>query len=356
MKVEELSQEEGVQLLQMLVPGLDMTEKAQQLVQAVAGLPLALELLGNYVRKQAYSGRTRRIIAALERIERLDERLSIQEPQAPTKQHPSLNADLPLSLRAVIAISEHQLPEQLQRAFYALETIPAKPNTFSEEMACAVMNCTVEQFHLVRDSGLLELSSQGRYTIQQTVHDYAWQRLHEVGGLEKAYCRLLAYLMEFGEMYQKEYELLQQECVTTLACLEQIVGVGKGKEFAELFLMYVPFLMSTAHYEITRQLALRAEAIGWEYKAPVLVVRALFYQGQVLQKLAHLAQAEECFRGALELAQQMNNEEYICSALTDLGWIESKRGLYEQAERHLLDGLYMASKYKKRYLCFIFKI
>src|SRR6266700_2193324 len=68
-EVQELSTDESMTLLRLLAPGVVEREvqKAQTLVQAVGGLPLALTLMGNYLRKQAYSGQSRRITAALER-------------------------------------------------------------------------------------------------------------------------------------------------------------------------------------------------------------------------------------------------------------------------------------------------
>src|SRR6266700_5208957 len=160
-EVQELSTDESMTLLRLLAPGVVEREvqKAQTLVQAVGGLPLALTLMGNYLRKQAYSGQSRRITAALERLGKVEERLQISEPRGPVETHPSLPGEAHLSLHSVIAVTDQLLPEQAQQALYALAVFPPKPNSFSEEAALVVIGCDVENLDLLIDSGLIEYTS-----------------------------------------------------------------------------------------------------------------------------------------------------------------------------------------------------
>src|SRR5205085_2407592 len=113
-EVQELSTDESMTLLRLLAPGVVEREvqKAQTLVQAVGGLPLALTLMGNYLRKQAYSGQARRVHAALKRLSDAGERLQLSEPHGPVESHPSLSTDTSLSLQSVIAVTDQQLSEQ----------------------------------------------------------------------------------------------------------------------------------------------------------------------------------------------------------------------------------------------------
>ena len=103
------------------------TQRAQELVQAVGGLPLALTLLGNYLRKQAYSGPTRRITAAMECLSNVEVRLQISEPHVLVESHPSLLIETSLSLQSVIAATDQLLPVPAQLALYALSVFPHKP-------------------------------------------------------------------------------------------------------------------------------------------------------------------------------------------------------------------------------------
>lgn len=172
MKVEELSLKDGVALLHYLAPLVVMREepKIEELAQTVGGLPLALTLMGNYLRKQGYSGQHRRIQEALERLSRVEGRLHLSEMRAPVDYYPSL-AENTLSLYAMIAIATHYLEEKTRRALHLLAAI--FPNTFTEEEALATA-VSVEALDVLIDVGLLQWNSEGRYyTLHQTIADYA---------------------------------------------------------------------------------------------------------------------------------------------------------------------------------------
>ncbi|HLI70398.1 MAG TPA: NB-ARC domain-containing protein, partial [Ktedonobacteraceae bacterium] len=163
--IKELNNEEGMVLLRMLAPQVVETEtqRARELVMAVGGLPLALNLIGNYLRMQSYTGQPRRISAALRRLSDAGERLNISEPRGPVERHPSLPSDTPISLRTVIAVTDQQLDSETSAALHALSVFPARPNSFSEEAALVVADCSVDTLDLLIDTGLLESSGRDRY-------------------------------------------------------------------------------------------------------------------------------------------------------------------------------------------------
>ncbi|MEO6892525.1 MAG: NB-ARC domain-containing protein, partial [Ktedonobacteraceae bacterium] len=173
--LQELGEAESMTLLRLLAPGVVEREpqQAQDLVHAVGGLPLALTLMGNYLRKQAYTGQARRIHTALERLSSAEERLRISEPHGPVESHPSLTSETPLSLQSVFAVTDQLLSEEARAALYALSAFPPKPNSFSEEAALVIAACSVETLDALSDSGLLESSISDRYTLHQTIADYA---------------------------------------------------------------------------------------------------------------------------------------------------------------------------------------
>ena len=143
--IQELNEIESMELLRRLAPGVVDREaqKAADLVNAVGGLPLALTLMGNYLRKEAYSGKPSRISAALERLTIAEERLHIKEPHGPVERHTSLSSDTPLSLQSVFTVTDQQLEKSARVALYALSVFPPKPNSFSEEAALAVVGESV---------------------------------------------------------------------------------------------------------------------------------------------------------------------------------------------------------------------
>src|SRR5579884_3006822 len=165
--LRELNDTHSIELLRSLAPQVVEQEdqKTQQLVQAVGGLPLALTLMGNYLRKQGYTGLNRRITAALERLHDARERLVISEPVSPGATYPSLAAGAPLSLQSIIAVTDQQLDDAARQALYTLAIFPPKPASFSEAAALAVTKCPIEILDLLVDTGLLESSNAERYTL-----------------------------------------------------------------------------------------------------------------------------------------------------------------------------------------------
>jgi transcriptional regulator with XRE-family HTH domain len=149
--IQELSEHDGVRLLAQLAPRSVTSNPpaAHALVRSVGGLPLALTIIGKHLRAQSLSGQPRRIQAAMERPRTAGERLRLSEPQAVLERSPNLPKGVPVSLQAVIGISEQQLDDQAKQTLYALGVFPAKPNSFSEEAALAVCQVPVETLDML---------------------------------------------------------------------------------------------------------------------------------------------------------------------------------------------------------------
>ena len=87
-------------------------------------------------------------------------------------------------------MTDQQLDEQARTALYALSVFPSKPNSFSEEAALAIANCAAPILDALFDAGLLESSVSGRYTLHQTIADYARLHLQDATAYERLH-RLL---------------------------------------------------------------------------------------------------------------------------------------------------------------------
>ncbi len=216
--VHELSEEEGVMFIAQLAPEAFTQEpdRVRALVQSVGGLPLALTLLGRYLRTQTHSGQPRRLRTALDRLRNVDERLRLVQPWGPGEIFPGLPAETPLSLEAVISVSDQYLNEEARYALRALSVFPHKPNTFSEEAALAICARSPEALDALTDSGLLEIDGLARYTLHQTIADYA--RLHlEDKAVEE---RMVQYFINYIEAHEQDYGALELEANNVLAALE----------------------------------------------------------------------------------------------------------------------------------------
>ena len=189
MVVHELSVAEGLLLLERLAPGVVHAEavEANVLVQAVGGLPLALNTPGKYLRKAAHSGQPRRLRTALERLRQARNGWSWRNHSRRWSAHPSLPRGASISLQAAIGISDDALDAMSRRALQALAVFPPKPNTFLEAAALEVTTTSAETLDTLTDYGLLESSGVGRYTLHQTIADYAHVRSTDQTGFSSAW-------------------------------------------------------------------------------------------------------------------------------------------------------------------------
>lgn len=175
LRVPELATEEGLQLLARFVPTLVAQESAalRELIRAVGGLPLALRLLGTHLRTHLYSGQPRRWRSAIERLKQPVARLQLTMPRAPLERQMGLPANAPISLHNEIELSYQRLTPATRLALGKLASIATRAGSFSEEAALALSGVTLEALDNLLDAGLLASTGLGRYTLHQTIADFA---------------------------------------------------------------------------------------------------------------------------------------------------------------------------------------
>jgi tetratricopeptide (TPR) repeat protein/DNA-binding XRE family transcriptional regulator len=341
--IQELDEHHSIELLRKLAPGVVEAEahKAADLVQAVGGLPLALKLMGNYLRKEAHSGKARRIGAALERLTSAEERLRISEPQGPMERHTTLAEHTSLSLQSVFAVTDQRLKEPERTALYALSVFPPKPNSFSEEAALAVADCTVEILDALTDAGLLESADSERYTLHQTIADYAHLHLKED---TIVYERLITYVIGYVEVHHKDYELLGLEFPIILAALTVAQTREKLAELVHGVNTFAPFLIVRGLYELADQQLQHAFEAARTLEDAYGMTSSLLHLGEVAQKQGNYNRAEALYHEGLEIARKIQDAERISALLTNLGWVSSKRGEFALAEDYLQEGLILAKQ------------
>ena len=342
----ELNEAEGMNLLQYLAPDVVQQEeqRAGQLVKAVGGLPLALTLMGKYLHVQSHSKQPRRIRATLAQLnENVEQRMNLTEARGPNQKHTSLPTENNLSLQAIIAVTDKLLPEPTRDALYALSVFPAKPDSFSEEAALAIMHTSVEDLDMLSDMGLLETSAAGRYTLHQTIADYARTQLktHDENG---AYDRYLAYTLTYIATHRKDYEQLEQEMNVILAALDAAFTWHKTNSLIRGVCAFAPYLLMRGFYDIANGHLQRALTAAREQDDRYGIASTLLYLGEIAQKQGDYALAEARFQEGLALARSIDNVERISTLLNDLGWVTWKQGNYTLAETHLQEGLELARR------------
>jgi transcriptional regulator with XRE-family HTH domain len=171
--LRELDQKESLQLLGTLAPdALDLLpEHIHQLVQKAAGLPLSLTLIGHYLRLHSYSRQPRRLLAAINALQRSRFRLTLSRLPSPLEVVPC-SATPAISLEGTIHMSIQRLSTQAYSALAEFSIMGARPNSFSEEEAQMVCKQSVEVLDELSDAGLLEIEGAGRYSLHQSIIDY----------------------------------------------------------------------------------------------------------------------------------------------------------------------------------------
>jgi tetratricopeptide (TPR) repeat protein/transcriptional regulator with XRE-family HTH domain len=338
--LHELEENEGLTLLRMLAPAVvDHEErKAHELVLAVGGLPLALTLMGNYLRMHSYSGQTRRIDAALARLSNAQERLHIEEQRGPNERHSSLQAGAVLSLQSVFAVTDQQLTTHARTALYSLSVFPPKPNSFSEEAALTIADCAIDILDALYDAGLLESSVSGRYTMHQTIADYARLHLQDMTVQE----RFIAYFTDLTAGHQKDYELLEQESNLILAALESAYDRRKWEPLVHCACAFAPFLLVRGMYAVAEQHLRKTYDAAMVLGDSHGIITSLLYLGETAQNQGNYSRAETYWQEGLALALEMGDSATISALLNDLGWVMWKRGEYAEAESNLQEGLKIA--------------
>jgi tetratricopeptide (TPR) repeat protein/transcriptional regulator with XRE-family HTH domain len=342
--VQELDLRESLELLERFVPGLLAREPQvlREVARAVGGLPLALTLIGRYLRVQAHSGQPRRIRAALERLRNAEDRLRLAEPSASLERPASVRAGGCISLEAVIETSDQWLGEEERQAFYALSVLPAKPDGFSEEAALAVAATGTAVLDTLTDAGLLEGQSAGRYTVHQTLADYARTKLRGHLGLVRK--RLVAFVAGYVEHHASDDALLEQEFSTLLAGLEAASLEHCSRELVESVQHVTPFLLRRGLYPLATELLERSQEVARALGDREALRRCLTILGESRGNQGDYGQAEALFREALDLARQGEDRGHTCILLSNLGGIAFERGEYALAQQYAAESLEVAER------------
>jgi tetratricopeptide (TPR) repeat protein/transcriptional regulator with XRE-family HTH domain len=369
--IHELSETEGLALLARFVPQLvqQEIEEARALVREVSGLPLALTLMGRYLSAHFLPGQPHRIRRALAQLHQATQRLHIGSSASSSSTH---HLDMPLSLYAAIAISAQRLSPPAQRALCALSVFPAKPASFTEEAALAVVGIMpstdpvpsinsapiLESVGIVRDcgpvsgvwpepielldelwdAGLLESNGPGRYCLHQTIVNYAQMQ----GENSAAQQRLVRYIVTYIKEHEQNYDMLEREANVLWAATEIAERLKMYSDLVQGVVALVPFMHVRGLYsraDLLLQQALRATLQLADQLARTIV---LYHLADFADLRGDYSHVEIYAQQGLELAKRLSQQDLESGFLYLLGCMWRKRGDYVQAKRLLEEGLSLA--------------
>jgi tetratricopeptide (TPR) repeat protein len=315
--VRELDLSQGFSLLEQLAPRAVALEpaEARKLVQSVGGLPLALILMGGYLRKQSYSAQPRRLREALRQLQAVETRLQLTHPQAPLEAQPTLSVNTPLSLQATIGFNDAALDECAHRALLDLSLFAPKPNSFSEAAALVVMAAPAAVIDTLVDHGLVECLAPDRYTLHQTIADYAGLQ----GAGPAAAERLVSYFVQYVETNTDRHSGLEPELTNILVALE----MAFTRNMPDLLIRGVnalhPFLETRGLYQTDEWQLRRTYVVAQAVNDQVGLALTLYSLGDLHVKLGQFKEAQIYFEQSIALARSAQARRLEAKALFDLG-------------------------------------
>ncbi len=380
--VPELDGEQSYRLLTQLAPQLAQSppKTVQQVLQYTGGLPLALTVLGSYLRMQSIGGQRRRIETALAQLSDASLRLSLLSPQRTAMQRLLQPEAMPESLATIVGISEQHLLPAVRQALRALSLLPAKPESFSEEAALAVGGHGLDILDELLDAGLVEGAGEGRYSMHQVIADYARlyqqdeapvQRLiqyarqvclafnvkqvQSIQEVEREYPLVLSAL-QLAIARQQHTEVIQ--IILALAPLWRIQGwyeqadrllqaalagtTTQAAEYAQLLALRAWFAIQREAWEQAEQDALHCLELRVSAAQPEVRATCLLTLGRVAHRKSLNIQARTYYEQGLQLARSSTNHESTCLLLHSLGVFVMQQGDYHQAEVLFQEALELA--------------
>ncbi len=249
--VEELSPSEGMDLLALIAPRAveAAPQQTEELIQMVGGLPLALILMGSYLRKEGHSEQPRRLHDALSHLHTAEARSHLAQPRSPLEASPTFQPGASLSLQDTIDLSLTVLDPAVAQALFDLSHFAPKPNTFSEAAALAVTGSTVDVLDALVDHGLLQCITPNRYTLHPTIADYAALRGAEAEALE----RFVRFFTLYAEEHEAEHDLLEGELTNLLCALDNAQAASLDHWLARGVRALRPFLETRELYQVAEQ-------------------------------------------------------------------------------------------------------
>ncbi len=339
--VPELDAEESRTLLTMLAPTLldHPASIVQPLLQYAGGLPLALTLLGHYLRSRTIGGQRRRMEAALAQLVDTGLRLRLVAPLGAALRPPPQPISASWSLESIIGISDHYLSPAAQQALRALSVLPAKPDRFSEAAALAVSGQSVELLDQLLDAGLLEGVGEGWYHLHQAISDYARLQRTEIAPLQ----HLIQYARQMcASTSTPDVQDLDAEYPVVLAALQAATTLQQSQDFIEIVLSLLPFWRTRGFYDQADRLLQKALEIVSASGDDAMQTRLLAERSQFAVVHENWEAAQQYAQAGLELASVAEQQEARALCLQTLGTVARQNGNLTQAREHYEEGLALA--------------
>lgn len=364
--VPVLSEDRAFQLLTALAPQTCAAdpEAARDLVRAVGGLPLAIELLGGYLAATRQSAFRKSRKKALVEMKDRKRRLELASRRLGT-----VPGSPQVKLQETIELSLTDLPQLAVQAFYALGAFAPKPEQFSLEAAKAVTEADEETLALLIARNLLEAvdadadADEEWLALHQTLWDVADARMDKATVVRhrEHYLALVNKDREdwqtieaiYGQIKWAWQQLPDDEIVLDFLWALRIYQERRGLWRDKLSWAEQGLVIAKATGNDSDAAALLVN-LGWAYSALSDKQQALNYYEQALphfqlvsdhaseatilnnigrtySALGDIQQALNYYQQALPLSQQANDPEGVGTIFNNIGTVYDTLGNKQQA-------------------------
>ncbi len=343
--IPDLDIEDGVQLIRAIARHAveDDLEAAYDLVQLVGGRPLALVLLGSYLTTTSTPTKVQ-IRSAIQKVKDAKIRLErITTPVEPLGTVPSLSPGTPITLMAVIAVSDEALQPHAQAALRALAFLPPKPNTFGYDAALSITATTEQILESLLRSSLLETSGPARMTMHRTVADYARINASKEH-ITFACSRMVEFFIAYVEQYKTNYRKLDPE----LNNLRTAMTNAETNSMEALFIhganASAPYLNARGLYEVSETWLQTAEQMALAHGEQRRLNETRINLGRAKERLGKLDQALQVWDNVLNLARILEDNQNVIRALLYAGGVLRSLGELTTAIAYLDECLTLSYK------------
>ncbi len=357
--IDSFAESESVTLLAAISDDSAPADQLALLSHKVGGLPLALSLIGRYLRRTGAGG-----VELL--LESAETRLQLNRPRSPLRQTSDLPFGTPQSLYTSIELSAALLPHAARQALTNLTLLPPQPNVFSYALGIALASGESASFDALAEMGLVMAAGDAQWTLHQTIHDYASQ----TGSSGAAVNQLVDYFAEW--VISADDAALESAFPNIVATLHHAVQHAKIAPFFTIIRAVSNFAVTrgrqhtlVAPLEAAHRLqperaaywlgkfALEAGALTdavtwltqavqdihsqWAGDAAYAMSQAQFQLGQIESAIAWGMQALDRYRHDEEAHEIVNATTHLCL-------IMGQQGRYAEAETLLKQAVTLAQE------------
>ena len=338
--LHELTLEESIAVLESFVPGLMelSPEDTRAVAKVSGGLPLSLTLMGRYLRSQSFNHQPGRIQRALTLLRKTTERLHLELPMPPATAAAGQRQASLLSLQEVYDMSVQQLTAPVRQALRALSVFPAKPSSFSEEAALAVVAGEPASLDALADVGLIETVSPGRYAMQRSIWDYARHTTTDA----LPHVRLVDFFVPFVEEHAGDYSALDVEAANLFAALGEAAARGMHKQLIRGALSIAPYLTARGLTADALLHLANARESALQTRDSAALARLEVHLGRIAELQGDLARSDQVYAEGLQAARAAGDQEAASALLA--GWSETLVNYddHSRAAQHIREGLELA--------------